>query len=227
MALSVRGFAAAPLGAPPAAHDPRLGRRSITAHLFLIAAVNHLPAGYQMGLFVLLGGAVGCVFFTMKSMLVYGGFTIALALVVALVANAPADARAVLGAGRGQRGGGAGALGVPSRDRAARAAWGSWRTASGAFARLAMSAPVGIYRCDLQARCTFANQEWCELAGVSAEEAMGAGWAQAVHPDDRERCQKLWLQASVLGTEWEAEFRFLHNDGTVRWVVLARGDRRR
>jgi PAS domain S-box-containing protein len=188
----------------------------ITGHLFLIAAVNHLPTGYQMGLFALLAGG-GLVFFTMKSMLVYGGFTISLALIVAAFANAPDSARWFL------------VMGVVSvevvlalsayrRVIAQRALLGELEDSERRFRALAMRAPVGIYRCDLRARCTFANEEWCRMAGIAAEDAMGTGWVQAVHPEDRERCQKLWLQASLLGTEWEAEYRFLHRDGSVRWV---------
>jgi PAS domain S-box-containing protein len=188
----------------------------ITAHFFLIAALNHLPPGYLMGLFVLLA-AGGLLFFTIESMLTYGGFTVVLAVAAAGFSHAPASARAflVLGVVTVQA-----VLGLSAYRRviAQRALLGELEESERRFRALAMRAPVGIYRCDLRARCTFANQEWCRLAGVSAEEAMGPGWGQAVHPEDRERCQKLWLQSSTLGTEWEAEFRFLHADGTIRWV---------
>ncbi|HEX2871989.1 MAG TPA: ATP-binding protein [Polyangiaceae bacterium] len=188
----------------------------VTLHLFVVAGVNHLPFGYLVGLFVLLAGG-GLVFFTIESMLAYGGFTMALALAVALLAQAPASARwflvmgvvsveAVL------------ALSAYRRVIAQRALLGELEESERRFRDLALRAPVGIYRCDLNARCTFANEEWCQLAGISAEEAQGSGWALALHPDDRERCQKLWQKASLLGTEWEAEFRFLHKDGTIRWV---------
>ena len=188
----------------------------ITAHLFVIAAVNHLPPGYQMGLFALLAGG-GLVFFTMKSMLAYGAFTIALAVAAATFADAPANARwfLVMGVVSVET---VLALSAYRRVIAQRALLGELEDSERRFRGLAMGAPVGIYRCDLKARCTFANAEWCRMAGTSAEEAKGTGWVQALHPDDRERCQKLWLQASLLGTEWEAEFRFLHRDGTVRWV---------
>ncbi len=188
----------------------------ITTHLFVIAGVNHLPSGYQMGLFALLAGG-GLVFFTLESMLAYGGFTTLLALAVAGFADAPASSRAflVLGVFSVES-----VLAVSAYRRmiAQRALLGELEESERRFRDLAMRAPVGIYRCDLKGRSTFANQEWCALAGISAEEALGAGWMQAVHPDDRERCHKLWLQASTLGTEWEAEFRFLHADGAIRWV---------
>ena len=188
----------------------------VTAHLFAIAALNHLPPGYLMGLFVLLA-AGGLLFFTIESMLLYGGFTVALALLVAAFAQAPASSRVflVLGVLTVQT-----VLAISAHRRviAQRALLGELEESERRFRSLAMGAPVGIYRCDLQASCTFANQEWCELAGMTAEEAMGRGWVAAIHPEDRELCSKLWREASVLGTDWVAEFKFLHRDGTVRWA---------
>jgi len=188
----------------------------ITLHLFVIAGINHLPYGYQMGLFALLA-AGGLVFFTIQSILVYGAFAIALAGAVAIFAQAPANSRwfLVMGVVSVE---GVLALSAYRRGIAQKALLGELEESESRFRDLALRAPVGIYRCDLQARCTFANEEWCRLAGISAEEAQGGGWVMALHPDDRERCQKLWRQASLLGTEWEAEFRFLHNDGTIKWV---------
>jgi PAS domain S-box-containing protein len=188
----------------------------ITAHLFLVAAVNHLPPGYQMAVFALLAGG-GLVFFTFESMLTYGGFTVALAGGVALLADAPSGARWFL------------VMGVVSveavlaisayrRVIAQRALLGELEDSERRFRALATRAPVGIYRCDLRARCTFVNEEWCRLAGMTAEEAMGQGWVGAVHPEDRERAQSRWRLAAQLGIDWEAELRFLHKDGQVRWV---------
>ena len=188
----------------------------ITAHLFVIAAVNHLPPGYMMGLFAVLAGG-GLLFFTMESMLAYSAFTIALSIGAAVFAPAAVSARVflVLGVLTVE-----GVLTISAYRRviAQRALLGELEESERRFRALALRAPVGIFRCDAQARCTYTNQEWSRLAGITAEEALGNGWFQAVHPDDRERCGKLWRQASLLGTEFEAEFRFLHQDGTLRWV---------
>lgn len=188
----------------------------VTAHFFAVAALNHLPPGYLTGVFVLLA-ASGLLFFTMESMLLYASLTVALSLVAAAFAQAPTSSRVflVLGVLTVQT---VLAISAYRRVIAQRALLGELEESERRFRSLAMGAPVGIYRCDLLANCTFANREWCELAGMRAEEAMGRGWGAAIHPDDRERCNKLWREASVLGRDWEAEFRFLHRDGTVRWA---------
>jgi PAS domain S-box-containing protein len=188
----------------------------ITAHFFVIATVNHLPAGYLMGLFVLLA-ASGLLFFTLESMLAHGIFTIGLALASAAFAQAEPSARGfmVLGVVTVQT-----LLGISAYRRVIgqRALLGELEDSERRFRALAMRAPVGIFRCDANARYTYTNVEWSRLAGLSAEQALGGGWAQAVHPEDRERCRQRWRHAVRLGIEFEAEFRFLHPDGTVRWV---------
>ena len=40
--------------------------------------------------------------------------------------------------------------------------------------------------------CDFINQVWLEYAGMSAEQAQGWGWAEAIHPDDREELVEEW-----------------------------------
>jgi PAS domain S-box-containing protein len=188
----------------------------ITAHFFVVAALNDLPPGYLMGLFVLLA-AGGLLFFTIKSMLVYSGFTIALAVGAAAYAHAPTSSRVflVLGVVTVRT-----VLGLASYRRviAQRALLGELEESERRFRALAMGAPVGIYRSDIEGNCTFVNQAWCKLAGMSAEEAVGRRWADAIHPDDRQRCHELWVQACAHGSDWEGEFRFLHRDGSVRWT---------
>jgi PAS domain S-box-containing protein len=188
----------------------------VTAHFFAIAALNHLAPGYLMGLFVLLA-AGGLLFFTLDSMLAYGSFSAGLALAAAAFAQAPGSSRVflVLGVITVQS---LLALSAYRRVIAQQALLSELEESERRFRALAMGAPVGIYRCDMRDRCTFVNDEWCALAGMSVEDALGTGWVESIHPDDRARCSKLWLESSILNTEWEAEFRFLHRDGKVRWA---------
>ena len=46
---------------------------------------------------------------------------------------------------------------------------------------------VGIYQSDAQGLCVYVNTALCELFGLTAKEAMGLGWMDRVHPDDRQR----------------------------------------
>lgn len=49
------------------------------------------------------------------------------------------------------------------------------------FHTLATIAPVGIFRSDAQGMCEYVNERWCQIAGISFDEAMQAGWGKAIH----------------------------------------------
>src|SRR4051794_19239887 len=51
-------------------------------------------------------------------------------------------------------------------------------------------APVGLFETDAEGNCRFVNRRWCELAGMSPEQASGTGWVQALHPEDRDRVSR-------------------------------------
>jgi PAS domain S-box-containing protein len=72
----------------------------------------------------------------------------------------------------------------------------------------------------MDGRCLSVNLRWCEITGLEPEEALGEGWEQAVHPDDRERITEEWNQAT--GGEdqaFEAQFRFRRSDGVTTPVL--------
>jgi len=80
-------------------------------------------------------------------------------------------------------------------------------------------APVGIFRTDAQGNCTYVNKRWCKLAGMSESEALGEGWARALHPEDRERVFAEWYQAAVDRVAFHTECRFQRPDGTIYWLL--------
>lgn len=83
------------------------------------------------------------------------------------------------------------------------------------FRQLAAIAPVGIFETDLKGACRYANRRWQELTGMTAEEALGAGWAKAIHPDDKARVHAQWSKAMESGRRFSAEFRYQRPDGVV------------
>jgi diguanylate cyclase (GGDEF)-like protein/PAS domain S-box-containing protein len=79
--------------------------------------------------------------------------------------------------------------------------------------------PVGIFRCAPDGACIYVNEPWSEIVGCSAEEAKGNGWEQAIHPEDRAAMLGGWREAIQAGVFYRREFRFLHRDGHIAWVV--------
>ncbi|MEM9264140.1 MAG: EAL domain-containing protein [Cyanobacteria bacterium P01_F01_bin.13] len=86
------------------------------------------------------------------------------------------------------------------------------------YASLAAAAPVGIFRTDLQGDCIYVNERWCDIAGISAEDALGTGWAVASHPDDRARISQEWYQAAQTNQMFQSEYRFQTPSGWATWV---------
>ena len=88
----------------------------------------------------------------------------------------------------------------------------------GLFLSLASHTPAGIFVSDADGRCLFVNERWCELAGLTVEQALGDAWTSALHPGDRERVLAQWPAASSETADAVLEYRFLHPDGTTTWV---------
>ena len=59
-----------------------------------------------------------------------------------------------------------------------------------------LAAPIGIFETDALGSCTFVNDRYCQLTGLSSADALGAGWTRVLHPDDRGRVIAEW-QAAV------------------------------
>lgn len=93
------------------------------------------------------------------------------------------------------------------------------RVAEAYFRQLATKAPVGIYQTDHSGNCIFVNQEWCEIAGTTPDDAMGDRWARFIHPEDRQRVFDLWTKSVHQGTPFRADYRFQTSSGDVRDVI--------
>jgi PAS domain S-box-containing protein len=87
------------------------------------------------------------------------------------------------------------------------------------YENLAKIAPVGIFRTDKKGSTTYVNPMWCRIAGMSEEKAMGDGWQNAIHPEDREGLSRGWQETISLKKPSFADYRFLRPDGTVAWVM--------
>ncbi len=68
--------------------------------------------------------------------------------------------------------------------------------------------------------CDFLNQRWLDYAGMSAEQALGWGWAAALHPDDTKSMQEVWGYSLATGTPTDTEARLRRFDGSYRWFLF-------
>jgi PAS domain S-box-containing protein len=88
------------------------------------------------------------------------------------------------------------------------------------YRALVTSAPVGIFQTDVAGKCLFINQRCLELIGATLAEALGEGWANTLHPDDRESVYRQWHIAMQAQQEFRSEHRFMTPQGRVNWVFV-------
>jgi len=78
--------------------------------------------------------------------------------------------------------------------------------------------PNPIWRSDIHAKCDYFNKDWLAFTGRRMEQELGDGWAEGVHPDDLERCVKIYLDHFHAQKPFEMEYRLRYHDGTYRWL---------
>jgi PAS domain S-box-containing protein len=87
------------------------------------------------------------------------------------------------------------------------------------FRLMADSAPVLLWLADTQGRCTFFSKPWLEFTGRALEQELGEGWADGVHPDEREGCRATFRAALGGRKPFRTEYRLRRADGRYRWVL--------
>ena len=65
---------------------------------------------------------------------------------------------------------------------------------------------TGIYECDANGDCLWANKTLCDLFGLSLEEMLGAGWLSGIAADEREHVWNKWKKAIELDIPYETEY---------------------
>ncbi|HTH78072.1 MAG TPA: PAS domain-containing protein [Ramlibacter sp.] len=88
------------------------------------------------------------------------------------------------------------------------------------YMQLAYAMPQIVFTSDTVGNVQFINQRWSEATGRPAESAMGRGWLERVHPDDRGAAAKTLAAMSRGGVELHHEHRLLYADGAYRWQLL-------
>lgn len=78
---------------------------------------------------------------------------------------------------------------------------------------------IGIFFTDAEGNCLHVNRYWCEISGMSPEQALGRGWIGAIHAEDIERVSMLWYDSARNNQPFHAEYRFCTHQGKSIWVV--------
>ena len=92
------------------------------------------------------------------------------------------------------------------------------RESEARFRSMADTAPVLIWMSGPDKRCSFLNKTWLDFTGRTPEQELGNGWAEGVHPDDRERCLADYVNAFDARREFTKEYRLRRHDGKYGWV---------
>lgn len=86
------------------------------------------------------------------------------------------------------------------------------------YQTLVEQAPILIWRADLTMGCDYFNERWLKFTGRTLEQEQGNGWAEGVHPEDMERCLKIYTGSFARREIFEMEYRLRRHDGAYRWL---------
>jgi PAS domain S-box-containing protein len=85
--------------------------------------------------------------------------------------------------------------------------------------RIADAFPSTIWITQPDGYCIYLSQRWYDITGQQRDKALGYGWLEAVHPDDRKHAEEEFLKANKEHSRFHLTYRLRHYDGEYRWVT--------
>ncbi len=89
------------------------------------------------------------------------------------------------------------------------------------FRQMADRAPVMVWVTECDGECSYLNKPWYEFTGQTPATGLGWGWLDAVHPEDRDRANDIFVEAGRKQVDFRMEYRLRGKDGQYRWVIDA------
>ncbi|WP_018235807.1 PAS domain S-box protein [Ensifer sp. BR816] len=93
------------------------------------------------------------------------------------------------------------------------------RESEARFRAIADDAPVMIWVADPSGDTSFFSRLWLETTGQTESAALGFGWVEVIHPDDREKVQEAFFSATAGKAPVRSEYRLRRADGSWAWVI--------
>ena len=83
---------------------------------------------------------------------------------------------------------------------------------------LMRTAPILVWMAGADKLCIYCNEAWLDFTGRRPDECIGEGWIRDVHPDDREKVLREYVQAFDARAQFKIEYRLLHKSKKYRWI---------
>jgi len=87
------------------------------------------------------------------------------------------------------------------------------------FADVVHSSPALVWLADTTKGCIWFNEPWLAFTGRTMEQELGNGWAAGVHPDDFDRCLKIYTESFDQMKPFSMEYRLRRHDGVYRLLL--------
>ena len=93
------------------------------------------------------------------------------------------------------------------------------RESEARFRDMADNVPVMVWVSDPTGACTYLSRSWYEFTGQTEQEALGFGWLDVIHPDDRERTREAFATSNLRRERVQLEYRLRRADGEYAWAI--------
>jgi PAS domain S-box-containing protein len=93
------------------------------------------------------------------------------------------------------------------------------RDAQPTFEQLMDTAPLMIWASSPDKLRTWFNRRWLEFTGRAMSQERGNGWAEGIHPDDRQRRFEIDTAHFDQRLAFRMEYRLRRSDGEYRWIL--------
>ena len=104
-------------------------------------------------------------------------------------------------------------------SRMRREAKATLRESEDRFRDFADTAPAILWITEPNASCSFVSRGWYDYTGQTEGAALGFGWLDAVHPNDRDETERIILEAATKHEEFSLDFQLRRADGEFRWAL--------